>query len=88
MPYKNNADRPYGREYQLQKARGEQEARNERARARYAFDKTNGKAARKGKDLAHNKPLSRGGSNKDGVKLQSPSKNRAGGGRISKPPKK
>lgn len=88
MPYKNNADRPYGREYKLQKARGEQEARNERARARYAFDKKNGKGARKGKDLAHNKPLSRGGSNKDGVKLQSPSKNRAGGGRISKPPKK
>jgi hypothetical protein len=88
MPYKNNADRPYGREYKLQKARGEDEDRNERARARYAFDKKNGKAARKGKDLAHNKPLARGGSNKDGVKLQSPSKNRAGGGRISKPPKK
>jgi hypothetical protein len=88
MPYKNNADRPYKREYKLQQERGEQEARNERARARYAFDKKNGKAARKGKDLAHNKPLARGGSNKDGVKLQSPSKNRAGGGRISKPPKK
>jgi hypothetical protein len=88
MPYKNNADRPYGREYKLQKARGEGEDRNERARARYTFDKKNGKAARKGKDLAHNKPLARGGSNKDGVKLQSPSKNRAGGGRISKPPKK
>jgi hypothetical protein len=88
MPYKNNADRPYRREYKLQQERGEQEARNERARARYAFDKKNGKAARKGKDLAHNKPLARGGSNKDGVKLQSPSKNRAGGGRISKPPKK
>jgi len=88
MPYKNNADRPYGREYKKQLERGEGEDRNERARARYAFDKKNGRSARKGKDLAHNKPLARGGSNKDGVKLQSPSKNRAGGGRISKPPKK
>lgn len=88
MPYKNNADRPYKREYKLQKERGEDEARNERARARYAFDKKHGKSARKGKDLAHNKPLARGGSNKDGVRLQNPSKNRAGGGRISKPPKK
>jgi len=88
MPYKDNADRPYKAEYKKQKERGEDEARNERARARYAFDKKNGKAARQGKDLAHSKALARGGSNKDGVKLQSPSKNRAGGGRISKPPKK
>jgi hypothetical protein len=87
MPYVNKP-RPYKAEYQKQKARGEDEDRNERARARYAFDKKNGKSARKGKDLAHNKPLARGGSNKDGVKLQSQSKNRAGGGRISKPPKK
>jgi hypothetical protein len=87
MPYKNKP-RPYKKEYAQQKERGESEARNARARARYAFDKKNGKSARKGKDLAHNKPLARGGSNKDGVKLQNPSKNRAGGGRISKPPKK
>lgn len=87
MPYVNKP-RPYKAEYQKQKDRGEDEDRNARARARYAFDKKNGKSARKGKDLAHNKPLARGGSNKDGVKLQSPSKNRAGGGRISKPPKK
>lgn len=88
MPYKKNSDRPYKREYELQKARDEGESRNERARARYAFDKKNGKAARKGKDLAHNKALAKGGSNKDGVSLQDPSKNRAGGGRISKPAKK
>lgn len=87
MPYVNKK-RPYKKEYGQQKARGEGDARLERQRARAAFDKKNGKAARKGKDLAHKKPLARGGSNKDGVRLQSPAKNRAGGGRISKPPKK
>jgi hypothetical protein len=88
MPYKNPGDRPYRREYQLQKARGEHEDRMERQRARNAFDKKNGRAARRGKDLAHNRALSKGGSNADGVRLQNPSKNRAGGGRISRPPNK
>jgi hypothetical protein len=88
MPYKNPEDRPYRREYKLQKARGEHEDRMERQRARNEFDKKNGRAARRGKDLAHRKPLSRGGSNADGVRLEAPSKNRAGGGRMSRPPKK
>lgn len=89
MAYKNpERDRPYKREYQLQKARGEHEARMERQRARNAFDKKNGKSARKGKDLAHKKPLAKGGSNKDGVVLASPSKNRAAGGAMSKPNKR
>jgi hypothetical protein len=87
MPYVNKP-RPYKKEYRQQKARGEHEDRMERQRARNAFDKKNGRAARAGKDLAHNKPLARGGSNADGVRLQSPSKNRAGGGRMSRPPKK
>jgi hypothetical protein len=38
----------------------------------------NGKAdKREGKDVSHNKPLSRGGSNKDGVKIESRSANRS-----------
>ena len=38
----------------------------------------NGKAdKREGKDIAHVKALSKGGSNKDGVKVQSPSANRS-----------
>jgi hypothetical protein len=32
---------------------------------------------RSGKDVAHVKALSKGGSNKDGVRLQAPSKNRS-----------
>jgi len=83
MPYVNKP-RPYKKEYQQQKARGEQKARRERERARDAMDKKgvdrnkNGKAdKREGKDISHNKALSRGGSNKDGYKIESASKNRS-----------
>lgn len=87
MPYVNKP-RPYKKEYQQQKERGETPDRSERQRARRAFDKKNGKSARAGKDISHKKDLARGGSNKDGVRLESPSKNRARGGALSKPPKK
>ena len=83
MPYVNKK-RPYKKEYQQQKARGEHENRMERQRARRAIDKEgvdknkNGKAdKREGKDVSHKKALSRGGSNKDGVKIESRSKNRS-----------
>ena len=82
MPYKTKP-RPYKKEYQQQKARGEHADRMERQRARRALDQTgtdankNGKAdKREGKDVSHNKALSRGGSNKDGVKIESRSTNR------------
>lgn len=86
--------RNYKREYALQKRRGEHSDRMERQRARRAVDKrdtgkvTEKSPRRNGKDIAHNKPLSKGGSNKDGYRLQAPSKNRAGGGRLSKGPRK
>ena len=83
MPYVNKK-RPYKKEYQQQVARGEHENRMERQRARRAIDKKsvdrngNGKAdKREGKDVSHNKPLSRGGTNKDGYKIESASKNRS-----------
>jgi len=76
MPYVNKP-RPYKKEYQQQEERGEHENRMERQRARRAIDKTKGKSARKGKDVAHVKALSKGGSNKDGVRLESPNKNRS-----------
>ena len=83
MPY-TKSPRPYKHEYQLQKARGEHENRMERQRARRALDKKgkdangNGKAdAREGKDVHHKKALSNGGSNKDGLKIVSPSANRS-----------
>lgn len=87
-----NKPRPYKKEYQQQKARGETKDRSERQRARRKMDKTgkdankNGKAdKREGKDIAHKKALSKGGKNKDGVTVQSRKKNRAAGGAMSSP---
>jgi hypothetical protein len=74
MPY-TKKPRPYKHEYQKQLERGEHEDRMERQRARRKLDKDG--VARKGKDVAHVKALSKGGSNKDGVRLESPAKNRS-----------
>lgn len=83
MPYVNKP-RPYKKEYKQQKARDEHGNRMERQRARRKMDKEsrdangNGKAdAREGKDISHRKALSKGGRNKDGVRVESPSKNRS-----------
>ena len=74
MPY-TKSPRPYKHEYEMQKKRGEHENRMERQRARRELDKKG--VDRKGKDVAHVKALSKGGSNGDGYKLQAPSKNRS-----------
>lgn len=74
MPYVNKK-RPYKKEYKQQVERGEHENRMERQRARRKLDKKG--VDRTGKDVAHVKALSKGGSNKDGVRLQAPSKNRS-----------
>ena len=94
MPY-TKKPRPYKKEYEQQKKRGEHADRMERQRARRKMDRTskdanrNGVAdKREGKDIAHKKPLSRGGTNKDGYKVQSRSRNRAAGGALSKGKKK
>lgn len=62
----------------MQKKRGEHADRMERQRARRTMDKKG--INRKGKDIDHVKMLSKGGSNSDGVRLVSPSKNRARNG--------
>ena len=85
MPYKNKADRDAKHEWQVEKKRpGAHEARMERQRARRAIDKkypdhnNNGEAdVREGKDVAHRVALSKGGSNKQGVKVEHPSANRS-----------
>jgi len=74
MPYTKSA-RPYKHEYEKQKERGEHEDRMERQRARRSYDKKG--ISRKGKDVAHVVALSKGGSNKTGTRLESPSKNRS-----------
>jgi len=92
MPY-TKSPRPYKEEYQKQVARGELDNRMERQRARRAMDKTgedkngNGKAdKREGKDIDHIKMLSKGGSNKDGVRIVTPAKNRARNGHSAQKP--
>ncbi len=93
MPYKNKEDRKKQKNKPVDSK--EFKARMERQRARRKMDKTgkdankNGKAdKREGKDVAHKKPLARGGSNKDGVTVQSRKKNRTAGGALSKGSKK
>ena len=74
MPYVNKT-RPYKKEYEQQKERGELPNRMERQRARRKLDAKG--IDRTGKDVAHVKALSKGGSNKEGVRLESPHKNRS-----------
>ena len=83
MPYKNKP-RPYKKEWKQGQARDEKKSRAARARARRLLDKKlpdknkNGKAdKREGKDIAHKKALSKGGKNKDGLIIQTKSKNRS-----------
>ena len=79
-----NKPRPYKKEYEQQVARGEHERRMDRQRGRRSIDKTgddangNGKADRReGKDVAHVKALDKGGSNKNGLRIQSVAQNRS-----------
>ena len=81
MPY-TKSPRPYKKEYKKQKERGEHPDRMERQRARRAYDRKG--INRSGNDVSHNKALAKGGSNKDGTKLESPSKNRARNGQKDK----
>lgn len=67
--------RDYKQEYKTQVERGEHENRMERQRARRKLDAKG--ISRKGKDVAHVKALSKGGSNSTGIKLEAPSKNRS-----------
>lgn len=83
MPYVNKP-RPYKKEYEQQLARGEGKSRLERQRAREKIDNKNtdadgdGRAdIREGKDVAHRVALSKGGSNKNGIRLEAPSANRS-----------
>ena len=67
--------RNYKQEYKTQVSRDEHPDRMERQRARRKLDAKG--VSRAGKDVAHVKALSKGGTNKDGVTLQTPAKNRS-----------
>lgn len=75
MPYVNKP-RPYKKEYQQQLARGEEDERTKRRRARERLDSKG--VDRKGKDIDHIVPLSKGGSNSpSNIRLVAPQKNRS-----------
>lgn len=80
MVYKNTP-RPYEHEWEMQKKRNEKKPRAARERARYEMDNPgkDGKVIkRKGKDIEHVKPLSKGGSNDmSNLRLEDPSQNRS-----------
>ena len=80
MPYVNKP-RPYKKEYQQQKARNEAKPRAAREQARYEMDNPgkDGKVVnRKGKDIEHIKPLSKGGTSAaNNLRLESPHDNRS-----------
>ena len=81
MPY-TKSPRPYKHEYKMQLKREEHDDRMERQRARREMDKKG--VDRRGKDIDHVKMLSKGGTNADGVRLVSPSKNRSRNGHSPK----
>jgi hypothetical protein len=68
-------ERDWKQEYKTQVSRDEHPDRMERQRARRKLDAKG--VNRAGKDVAHVKALSKGGTNKDGVTLQTPAKNRS-----------
>lgn len=80
MPY-TKTPRPYKHEYEMQKKRNEGPARAARERARYEMDNPgkDGKVIkRKGKDIEHIVPLSKGGTNNEkNLRLESPHENRS-----------
>lgn len=75
MPYVNKK-RPYAKEYQQQKERGELPKRMVRQTARREMDAKG--IDRTGKDIDHKVPLSKGGTNaKSNLRLTSPHANRS-----------
>jgi hypothetical protein len=77
MPYVNKP-RPYKKEYEQYQGTPKQKKNRAARNAARAKLMQEGKAHKgDGKDVAHVKALSKGGSNADGVKLQAASKNRS-----------
>ena len=78
-PKSNKATgRDYSYDKQYQKTKKQVSNRVKRNAARREMEKSKGKAALRGKDVDHKKPLSKGGGNgKKNLRLTSKSKNRA-----------
>lgn len=78
MPYKDPKDRNYKREYETYQGT-EQQKKNRAARnaARAKLAKAGKVHKGDGKDVAHVKALDKGGSSKDGLRVESKSTNRS-----------
>lgn len=78
MPYKNKADRNYKREYETYHASEEQKKNRAARNAARAKLMKEGKVRKgDGKDVAHRKAIDKGGTNGDGVRVESKSSNRS-----------
>lgn len=77
MAYKNKADRKYGQAAQYEDTPEQVKNRMERNKARYKLLKEGKVKKGDGKDVAHVKAADKGGTIKDGVKVQSKSSNRS-----------
>lgn len=77
MPYKNKADRKYKQAAEYEDTPEQVKNRMARNRARYKLLKEGKVHKGDGKDVAHKKAFDKGGSNKDGVTVQSKSANRS-----------
>ena len=77
MPYKNKADRKYVNSEKYEDTPEQVKNRMARNRARYKLLKEGKVHKGDGKDVAHIKAFDKGGSNKDGVRVESASKNRS-----------
>ncbi len=77
MPYVNKP-RPYKKEYEQYQGKPEQiKKRTQRNAARAKLMKDGKVSKGDGKDVAHVKAFDKGGSNGDGLKIESASKNRS-----------
>lgn len=77
MAYKNKADRKYEQATKYQDTPEQVKNRMERNRARYKLLKEGKVKKGDGKDVAHVKAADKGGTIKDGLKVQSKSANRS-----------
>ena len=78
MPYKNKADRDYKQEYAEYQGRPDQiKKRDERNKARNMLVKAGKLHKGDGKDAAHVKAVDKGGSIKNGIKVEDSNSNRS-----------
>lgn len=77
MPYKNKADRKYAQAIKYENSPEQVKNREERNAARAKLMKAGKVHKGDGKDVAHVKAADKGGTIKDGVRVQSRSANRS-----------